>query len=127
MDEVLAVTQEDRDAAVRAIPAAVIFADEEEHVADLRERAAAIFARHRLAAREEAQNPCAGIFDHKWLDMACVANGCQSLLLKSLMDACAKLVFAARTGGGTAGMDEELCRACETVETQLTAIRSLKE
>lgn len=43
-----------------------------------------ILARAALTAipsRGERRNPCAGIFDHKWLDAQCVATGCQSLVL----------------------------------------------
>lgn len=56
-----------------------------------------LFARHRteaLAASDkgeieairEAENPCAKIFDHKWLDPECVEIGCQSLLPRRLTD-----------------------------------------
>jgi hypothetical protein len=34
---------------------------------------------------QPAQNPCAKIFDHKWLDPVCVENGCQSLFLPALL------------------------------------------
>jgi hypothetical protein len=46
----LTVQQKDRDAAVRVIPAAVIFAEAEDHVADLRERAALVIAEVRQSA-----------------------------------------------------------------------------
>lgn len=34
------------------------------------------------------------------------------------------LVFAARTTGGTAGRDEQLCAACEAVERRLPGLAS---
>ena len=37
-----------------------------------------------------------------------------------LRDALRKLVFAARTSGGTAGRDEALCAACDEAERALT-------
>lgn len=35
-------------------------------------------------------NPCAKIFDHKWLDPECVETGCQSLVWKSRYEAAVK-------------------------------------
>lgn len=35
-------------------------------------------------------NPCAKIFDHKWLDPECVETGCQSLIWKSRYEAAVK-------------------------------------
>lgn len=32
-------------------------------------------------------NPCAKVLDHKWLDPVCVEGGCQSLLIKQLIEA----------------------------------------
>jgi hypothetical protein len=34
----------------------------------------------------------AKIFDHKWLDGQCVESGCQSLLLKQLLEASSRVV-----------------------------------
>jgi hypothetical protein len=34
----------------------------------------------KAAGEARATNPCAKIFDHKWLDPACVESGCKSLL-----------------------------------------------
>lgn len=72
--------------------------------------------------RLEALNPCAKIFDHKWLDPECVEGGCQSLLLSRAAKVMAKLVIMARTTGGTAGPDAGLMEACEEAETLLLNI-----
>jgi hypothetical protein len=68
-------------------------------------------------------NPCAKIFDHKWLDPECVETGCRSLFLKRLAEASAQLVLMARTSGGTAGRDDDLCRACDAVESALSSLK----
>jgi len=41
---------------------------------------------------------------------------------KGMEETLRKLTFAARTSGGTAGRDEELCKACDAAEAVLSRI-----
>jgi hypothetical protein len=84
-------------------------------------------AANRIEALE-AENKAmreAGIFDHKWLDPACVDNGCQSLFLKQSTELLKRITFMARTSGGTAGPDSDLMAACDEAETFLSALLPL--
>lgn len=72
-------------------------------------------------------NPCAKIFDHKWLDPVCVEDGCQSLFLAEANKLLRRLTFAARTSGGTAGPDEGLMEACDAAEKFLSRDTALAQ
>lgn len=55
-------------------------------IVELERAKAATPSKGEIEALREAENPCAKIFDHKWLDPECVETGCQSLLPRRLAD-----------------------------------------
>lgn len=115
-------TQGDREAAFATIDDAAQLLHDCAHPAARRLRDAGAVLRAMAAP-----NPCAKIFDHKWLDLACVADGCKSLWLEDAIKKLTKLAFMARTSGGTTGRDEALCAACDDAEALIATIRALKD
>ncbi|MEA3044530.1 MAG: hypothetical protein QOH47_2368 [Sphingomonadales bacterium] len=66
----------------------------------------------------EKQNPCAKIFDHKWLSPECVETGCRSLILEHALAAYLKAQcrMLERWSEGGKAVQQELWRnlhACE--------------
>lgn len=75
-----------------------------------------------LAARTpEPGNPCAKIFDHKWLDPECVETGCKSLLPRRLVQDIAQMPLPndPHTDAWQLGFCRARKRAAELVQSQL--------
>lgn len=59
------------------------------------------------------------ICSKEYYSLRCFAHGWHPTTESAMETTLRKLVFAARTSGGTAGRDEALCQACDEAEALL--------
>lgn len=116
----------------RLIARISMLADDDRHAADTALIVAAVnYVRAFLSSSREApdsdvgQNPCAKIFEHKYLDPYCVEHGCSSLILRQVVQRLKTLLLMARTSGGTVGPDAALMEACAAAEGWLEIHKEL--
>ena len=76
-----------------------------------------------LTAAAQVGNPCDSIFDHKWLDPKCVADGCQSrALVAATIERCAQVAENHHASGFTAMNRQpfDIAAAIRALATEVT-------